>query len=512
MPADLRFSRSLKSEVKHRRVPLGASVADPPDDIALSFGPDVNDRVRARMTYAFRVFAAIYNYKVVDFDSDSAAFRCLYGGTSEVESDSRILVIPARYQSPAGRAKETNPTKCSYSGESLYLTHGLDAATGTPDWLGEIFEWLSSSHEFAATRRDALGRIPFSETIFARQGFTPRKPYANILMAWMESALQGRRNKGGIWKPPSPIPGTEHLVLSSHDIDFHHTSKASALGRILKNFGIGAFIYRSPTFFADNARNLLELLRGNPVGHYLPRLIDTIEKCGFRSTFFVVCRRGHRRDPRYELEQIVPHLEKAAENGFSVGVHGSYRSVAEDASLALEARRLEKLLGKPPIGSRQHWLRFSQHDKLFREIERAGVAFDSTLGFAETVGFRNGASFAFPPYNFEKEAPYPFLEFPLALMDGNIEAACRLTGENPQDVVNEVLSASRKWGWGGIAVLWHNPIEPLSVPSNINRVFWKCAREQSVHREQWVSAEHFLQVSLSRYQNAGLLLNVPAQT
>ena len=157
------------------------------------------------------------------------------------------------------------------------------------------------------------------------------------------------------------------------------------------------------------------------------------------------------------------------------------------------------------MGSRQHWLRFDSHDKLFDAIERVGLLFDSSLGFSEAAGFRNGASFAFPPYDFAKERPCNFLEIPLVLMDGNLEATSRSSGEDAQEIADEILGQSRQWSWGGMAALWHNPIEPLSVPKEINRVFWNCVKRRKLHAEKWVSAEGFLSSCLSRYQAAGLM-------
>jgi hypothetical protein len=162
-----------------------------------------------------------------------------------------------------------------------------------------------------------------------------------------------------------------------------------------------------------------------------------------------------------------------------------------------------------PLGGRQHWLRFSEHQSLFDEVQRAGLRYDSTLGFAEAAGFRNGACFAFPPYDFAGEKPYPFLEIPLALMDGSIEAAARSSGEEPAAIAQEVLSASRKLGWGGISADWHNPTEPIQVPQRINQIFWDSVSAQRQNCEKWISADEFLSLTLSRYQNAGLLRDIP---
>jgi hypothetical protein len=238
-------------------------------------------------------------------------------------------------------------------------------------------------------------------------------------------------------------------------------------------------------------------------------MIEEMEKQGIQSTLFVVSRQGHRRDPNYRLEELVPHLSEASKRGFPVELHGSYGSVVDGSTLTQESVTLEKAIGKRTLGNRQHWLRFDYHDNLFQAVRDAKLLFDSTLGFSEMVGFRNGASFAFPPYDFKKEKPHQFLEIPLAVMDVSLEKASRTLGRKPQELADEVLEQSRRWGWGGISVLWHNPIEALHVPKEINQVFWNCAPKAGDSSEKWLSGRQFVEQCWGRYQNAGLLEEVP---
>jgi len=249
-------------------------------------------------------------------------------------------------------------------------------------------------------------------------------------------------------------------------------------------------------------------LTGKRPGDYLLRLIGEAETNGFQSTIFPVARRTHRRDPNYSLETIASSISKALASGFSLGLHGSYQSATEERSLASEAAILGERFGKWPRASRQHWLRFESQRVLFREVESAGMVADSSLGFPESVGFRNGACFAFPPYDFERECPHRFLEIPLAIMDGGLEAEARRSAQSPQNIADEVLSESRNSGWGGISILWHNPIEPLSVPREINEVFWRCAAKRKDFREAWLTFDQFCAAVLPRYQRAGLLEGV----
>lgn len=458
------------------------------------------------MSYAFRLFAAIYNYRVVEAINDSNAIWCVYSRVRPQELDSRVLWIPARYQASSGHPGRARLLKHRYLSEDFYLLEGIDETTGNPDWLGEIFVWVSSALEMGTENRDSVGRIPRSEMVFNRQAISPGKPHAAMMMAWLENAL---RNGGdALPRAPSPVSSVEHFVVSSHDIDFYFTNKCHALFRLLKNLGIAIRPYRSWSFLQSNSKMLAKLIGGKRIGDYLPALIAASEKCGFRSTLFVVSHKMHRRDPDYTLGELTPRLSEASRKNFCVALHGSYASIVEAENLVSEVSTLAHVTGTTPIGNRQHWLRFDRHDKLFEAVEKAHLAFDSSLGFNDMVGFRNGANFAFPPYDFKNEKPHEFLEIPLAIMDGGLEAAARSLGTKPQKIADDVLAESRRWGWGGISVLWHNPIEPIQVPESINGVFWECVKKKQLFQEEWMNADQFIACCLSRYQNAGLLQNV----
>lgn len=479
-----------------------------PSSISIEFGKEISPAVRARMGYALAVFAAVYGYRVVKSETEPTDLRCLYGQVERPTDSGRTLRIPARYRVRVENEPTPQLKRARFAGEEFYLAHGTEEGSNTPDWLGEIFEWLSSSLELPITRRDSVGRIPYCETVFSRQSISAFKPYAAMMMAWLENALQNGNSVEALPKAKSPVTDIEHMVVCSHDIDFYFTGRAAALRRIGKNLGISMTLYRSASFLVSNSKMLVDVFRGKRPGEYVPGMLDAIEEGGFRSTLFVVANGNHRRDPVYRLQSIVPQLQDAARRGFSVAVHSSYGSVIEEGSLPSETNSLEAAMGHKPTGSRQHWLRFDQHNKLYQAVEKAGLVYDSSLGFSEMCGFRNGANFAFPPYDMAREKACSFLEIPLVIMDGNLEQASRTAHEDPQEMADRILSESRRWGWGGISILWHNPMEAIQVPEKINEVFWRSARKQSNYGEKWMSADQFLANSLPRYQAAGLLAEV----
>src|SRR5262249_34905731 len=136
------------------------------------------------------------------------------------------------------------------------------------------------------------------------------------------------------------------------------------------------------------------------------RLLNSLERRGLRSRFHVYGgpagwqRRwpGLLMDPGYDcgdprLAQFLRHL---AQEGFEIGIHPSYTSFTSAAAIAAERNHLADVLGQPVTACRQHWLRFSWA-KTWSAQAAAGLLRDSTLGFNDRPGFRNGSALAFRP-------------------------------------------------------------------------------------------------------------------
>jgi len=53
-------------------------------------------------------------------------------------------------------------------------------------------------------------------------------------------------------------------------------------------------------------------------------------------------------------------------------------------------------------------------------LEKAGFEYDTTLGYPDTVGFRNGMCHPFQPYNLRTGAETRIMEIPMVIMDGTL--------------------------------------------------------------------------------------------
>ena len=143
-------------------------------------------------------------------------------------------------------------------------------------------------------------------------------------------------------------------------------------------------------------------------------------------------------------------LQQIQQRGFEVGIHGSFGSSLKLSQLEAELQ----LFPFPVSGGRFHYLNFDI-TKTFDILEALNMNYDSTLGFAEKSGFRNGIAFPFVPYNIREDRPYQLLEIPLMVMDTTF----RSYRNTPlPEILPEITSLMKTVAHfqGCLTVLWHN--------------------------------------------------------
>ena len=150
---------------------------------------------------------------------------------------------------------------------------------------------------------------------------------------------------------------------------------------------------------------------------------------------------------RYEVARppVADVVRSLAGAGWEVGLHGSLASADDAARLAREKERLERVLGAPVLGGRQHRLRLEEPGT-WRRQRGVGLRYDATLGSPTAYGFQHGYG---PRRPFDDE----FVVFPLTLMD----QALPDPGDHPDRAwaVCESLLAEAAEHGAVMTVLWH---------------------------------------------------------
>src|SRR5205814_1477356 len=84
--------------------------------------------------------------------------------------------------------------------------------------------------------------------------------------------------------------------------------------------------------------------------------------------------------------------------GCEVGLHGSFATMDGTGVFERQRGRLGHLIGSPPAGVRQHFLRM-RPGKTQEKMQAAGFSYDSTWGFSDRNGFRLGVADILPAWN-----------------------------------------------------------------------------------------------------------------
>jgi hypothetical protein len=156
-------------------------------------------------------------------------------------------------------------------------------------------------------------------------------------------------------------------------------------------------------------------------------------------------------DPRHnKIRQMVKWLDDV---GVESGIHPGYNTFRAPEKLRREVAILRDTLGDRPLGGRQHYLRWSPDTWL--DWENCGLSYDSSVGFAERIGFKAGTCIPYQPWLFPLNRQADLVEIPLLVMDRTLLAYMGLTKSQAVHEVTKVVDRCRMVG-GVFTILWHN--------------------------------------------------------
>ncbi|MFZ0640140.1 MAG: hypothetical protein WAN33_11955 [Candidatus Acidiferrales bacterium] len=181
---------------------------------------------------------------------------------------------------------------------------------------------------------------------------------------------------------------------------------------------------------------------------------------GLPSSFFVIpfedypgrSREGlapSRRAARYKASDIAGDIRKLMSVGCEIGLHG-IDAWLESSKGREELEQVRQITGIPDIGVRMHWLYFDEQSPVM--LERAGAAYDSTVGYNQTVGFRAGTTQVYKPVQ-----AAVLLELPLHAMDTALffPNHLHLSSEEANQRIRAIVASAVQFG-GCLTFNWHD--------------------------------------------------------
>ena len=122
--------------------------------------------------------------------------------------------------------------------------------------------------------------------------------------------------------------------------------------------------------------------------------------------------------------------------------------------ILFEKKNLEKIIEKNIIGVRNHMLRFKIPTS-WELLSKSGFKYDSSFGYHDMVGFRNGTCHPFLPYNYINKNIIDIVEFPLSIIDVTLLFYMKKNALQSWEVIKNIIDNVEKCN-GVVTILWHN--------------------------------------------------------
>jgi peptidoglycan/xylan/chitin deacetylase (PgdA/CDA1 family) len=237
-----------------------------------------------------------------------------------------------------------------------------------------------------------------------------------------------------------------YAICLTHDIDSLHFNRY----RITRSNAV-LRARRAAAQWLDAAVTR-SLKRHDPSWNML-EIADLEARYGAKSTFFCLALGLGDRDYSFEAGEIAGSMRELLRRGWDVGLHGGHEAYRDVEAIKREKRRLESVLEAPVTGYRNHYLRFRTPDT-WRLLSEAGFRYDTTFGYADCIGFRNGMCHPFHPFDLSANERMPILEIPLTVMDTTLKSYMRLDAEASWRLISRLLETVARYN-GVITFLWH---------------------------------------------------------
>ncbi|MFC2005161.1 polysaccharide deacetylase family protein, partial [Chloroflexota bacterium] len=260
----------------------------------------------------------------------------------------------------------------------------------------------------------------------------------------LEPKVSAFLNKNGLnIKYPN---GKKFGVCLTHDVDFVYQSNLMMAYR-----GYNAL---RTCQFGKSLKVLMSRINGslNPNWNFKD-IMDLEATYNAKSSFYFLALDKSNMDYTFKINVLGKEIRNIISNGWDVGLHGGHEAFNNLNQMKIEKERLENVVEKQIIGYRNHYFRFETPDT-WECLKEAGFKYDTTFGYADCVGFRNGLCHPFKPFNLYTNRHIDIIEIPVIIMDTTLFNYMRLNLEQAWELTKRLIDTVEKYG-GIITFNWH---------------------------------------------------------
>lgn len=314
------------------------------------------------------------------------------------------------------------------------------------DVFAAIFYMASRYEEYLPHQVDAFNRYTPEQSIACKQNFLD-KPVCHI---WADLFYADLCKKfGEIRRERSQF---EHVVSVDVDVAFAFKGRnfIHQIGSTLKDVLNLNFTRLAGRF------NVLSNLAEDPF-HCLPLLLELRKSNNFRLAFFMLV--GNYSDSKVDnalssQQNSVRNLaQNLAQNGI-LGLHPSVKSNKNYKLFFQEKEELEQASNSKITCSRQHFISFTLPET-YRQLIKAGIRDDYSMGYAQMSGFRSGMCKPFLWFDLAENKSTSLILHPFAFMDATYNFYLKTHPDLALEDMLKLTEHVAKYG-GTLYSVWHN--------------------------------------------------------
>jgi hypothetical protein len=307
------------------------------------------------------------------------------------------------------------------------------------------FYLVSRYEEYLPNQKlDKYGRFKAEESLAYKNGFFI-KPLVNILTEKIKKVLLGKY-------PEIKFPPKKYEFIPTFDIDIAFAHLEKGLLRQIAGYGKLALKFKCREI-VERTKTLLSLIDDPYDNFNFQRSV--LEEYNLPSIYFVNLGNYSVYDKnvsfrRKKFRELIKNISGYSE----IGIHPSYYSNKNPEKINIEKSRLENILNKKITKSRQHFLKI-KFPETYRNLIKAGITDDYSMGYASQAGFRAGICSTFYFYDLKNEEQTNLKIHPFAFMDSMFVDYLKL---NPTQTINYIkpLIKEVKSVNGILMGIWHN--------------------------------------------------------
>ena len=343
------------------------------------------------------------------------------------------------------------------------------------DILGLLYWMLTRSEEIYTPDNllDCFDRFPAKKS----HGYKHNYLHRPLVDEWL---FIFQKISQDLW-PKIKINSKNYKLILTHDVDIPSRFGFRSKTNLLKSM-ISHSIKTLDLFTSINAYKIYsktpKVLEPNDPFNKFDYLMDTAESMGIKSTFYFITGRSDiEKDALYNIndEAILGLIKKIIKRGHHIGLHPSFNSYNKPEIIKQEYQKLKKNLSYLGFNncvssSRMHYLRWKSPNTALN-LSKAGINYDSSLGFADYPGFRCGTCHEYQMFDPIKNRSLDIVQRPLILMDTTIINSSylgKISIENKLEIIKNLKNECKEVN-GNFTLLWHNN----NLVKNKNRRFFE---------------------------------------